>query len=35
VIKAAARHDDFEPVMERVVLAMLRDDPRFGVLPRS
>ena len=30
-----SRHDDFEPVMERLALAMLRDDPRFGVLPRG
>lgn len=29
-----SRHDEFEPVMERVVLAMARDDPRFGILPR-
>lgn len=29
-----SRHDEFEPVMERVAQAMARDDPRFGILPR-
>jgi hypothetical protein len=30
-----SRHEDFEPVMERVAQAIARDDPRFGILPRS
>ena len=29
-----SRHDDFEPVMERVAQAIARDDRRFGILPR-
>lgn len=29
-----SRHEEFEPVMERVILAMARNDPRFGILPR-
>jgi hypothetical protein len=28
-----SRHDDFEPTMERVARAMLRNDERFGVQP--
>ena len=28
-----SRHDAFEPTMERVARAMLRNDERFGVLP--
>ncbi len=29
-----SHHEDFEPVMEAVVLAMARDDARFGIAPR-
>lgn len=29
-----SRHEDFEPVMERVAHAMARNDRRFGILPR-
>jgi hypothetical protein len=28
-----SRHDDFEPTMERVAEAMVRDDLRFGIQP--
>lgn len=28
-----SRADDFEPTMERVALAIARDDPRFGIAP--
>ena len=27
-------HDDFEPTMERVAVAIARNDPRFGIHPR-
>jgi hypothetical protein len=30
-----SRHEDFEPVMERVAEAIARDDRRFGILPRQ
>lgn len=30
-----SRHEDFEPVMERVADAIAHDDRRFGILPRS
>jgi hypothetical protein len=29
-----SRHDDFEPVMERVAKAIARDDQRFGTRPK-
>ncbi len=28
-----SRHDDFEPIMERVAQAIARDDRRFGIRP--
>jgi hypothetical protein len=28
-------HDDFEPTMEAVAKRMARNDPRFGITPRS
>ena len=30
-----SRHDDFEPVMERMEKAIARNDARFGVLPQQ
>jgi hypothetical protein len=30
-----SRHDEFEPTMERVAGAIARNDPRFGIQPRS
>ena len=29
-----SRHDEFEPVMERVAEAIARNDRRFGIVPR-
>jgi hypothetical protein len=29
-----SRHDDFEPTMERMALAIARNDHRFGIHPR-
>ena len=29
-----SRHEDFEPTMERVAIAIARDDQRFGIHPR-
>jgi hypothetical protein len=29
-----SRHDDFEATMERVAVAIARNDPRFGIEPR-
>ena len=31
----ASAHDDFESTMEQVAKRIARDDPRFGVVPRS
>jgi hypothetical protein len=31
----ASGHDDFESTMEQVAKRIARDDPRFGIVPRS
>ena len=28
-----SRHEEFEPTMERIAKAMVRNDPRFGIQP--
>ena len=30
-----SRHEEFEPTMERVAAAIARNDPRFGIAPRT
>jgi hypothetical protein len=30
-----SRHDDFEPTMDAVARRMARNDPRFGIVPRT